>query len=202
MRKKEFQRPPEIVPETPEAAPEITPEMIETAIRTLESEGLIHYMSGGAYVPTETGWKLLTKVSPVKEEIIAYGHPNISATHTTTFEITKAGKIKKDADCIIAVKANKACVDLKKEFKDALKEAKKVEITIEAEGIKDKVIAYGSPALKLTHTEDIVIRKGDYIDNRTLAILADKAANEIKQELIEKLRNSETKVKIIFEVGG
>jgi hypothetical protein len=197
MRKKEVQKPPEIAPEP---APQITPEMIETVVETLESEGLIHYMSGGAYIPTEAGWKLLMEVKPVKEEIIAYGHPNITATHTTTFEITKAEKITKDADCIIAVKANKACKDLKKEFKDALKEAKKVEMTIEAEGVKEKVIAYGSPALKLTHPEDIVVRKSDHIDDRTLAILADKAANELNQELIEKLRNSETKVKITLEI--
>lgn len=197
MRKKEAQKPPEIAPEP---APPITPEMIKTAVKTLESEGLIHYMSGGAYVPTEAGWKLLMEVRPVKEEILAYGHPNIKATHTTTFEITKSEEISEDADCIIAVKANKACADLSKEFKDALKEAKKIEITIEANGIKDKVIAYGSPALKLTHPEDIVIRKSDFIDNRTLAILADKAANELKQELIEKLRNSETQVKITLEI--
>lgn len=197
MRKKEVQEPPEIAPEP---APQITPEMVETAIKSLESEGLIHYMSGGAYIPTEAGWKLLMKVGPVKEEIVAYGHPNITATHTTTFEITKAEKITKDADCIIAVKANKACKDLKKEFKNALKEAKKVEITIEAEGVKDKITAYGSPALKLTHPEDIVVRKSDFIDNRTLAILADKAANELKQDLVEKLRNPEIKVKITLEI--
>jgi hypothetical protein len=197
MRKKEVQKPPEIAPEP---APQITPEMIEATVKTLESEGLIHYMSGGAYVPTEAGWKLLMEVKPVKEEIIAYGHPNIRATHTTTFEITKAEKITKDADCIIAVKANKACTDLSKEFKDALKEAKKVEITIEAEGVKENVLAYGSPALKLTNDEEIVIRKSDFIDDRTLAILANKSASELKQELIEKLRKPETQVKITLEI--
>ena len=197
MEKKEYQEPPEVAPEP---SPQITPEMVETTVKTLESEGLIHYMSGGAYVPTEAGWKLLRSVRPVKEEITAYGHPNVTATHTTTIEVTKADEIKKDADCIIAVKADKACADLSKEFKDALKTARKVEITIEAEGAEDKLIAYGSPALKLTNIEDVVIRKSDFIDGRTLAILADKAANELDQELIEKLRKPETKVKIILEI--
>ncbi|MDI6798458.1 MAG: DUF371 domain-containing protein [Candidatus Aenigmarchaeota archaeon] len=184
----------------PEGMPEITPQMVQTALKALEAKGMVHYAEGVAYVPTEKGWKLLMEIKPAKEEIIAYGHSNIVATHTTTFEITRAEEIKKDADCIIAVKANKACRDLSKEMKDALKEGRKVEITIEAGGIKDKITAYGSPALKLTHPEDIVVRKSDFIDNRTLAILADKAANEIKQDLVEKLKDAKTEIKITLEI--
>ena len=190
-------REPEIVPE---ATPEITPEMIQTTLRALESKGMVHYMSGGAYVPTEGGWKLLTEVKAVKEEITAYGHPKITARSLNYLVFTKNFEIRKDADAVVAVKASKSCRDLKKEIKDALKEAKKVEIIIEAGGVSDVVTTYGSPALKLTHPEDIVIRKGDFIDDRTLAILADKAANELKQELIEKLRNENTKVKITLEI--
>lgn len=184
----------------PKPSPEITPEMIQLTFKALETKGLIYYMEGGVYVPTEKGWKLLMEVKPTKEEIIAYGHQNITATHTTTFEITKDEKIEKDADCIIGVKANKACIDLKKEFKDALKEGKKIEIKIEAGGIEDKIVAFGSPALKLTHPEDIVVRKSDFIDNRTLAILADKAACDLNKELVEKLKNPETKIKITLEI--
>lgn len=180
--------------------PEITPQMIETTFRALESKGLAQHAEGGVYIPTEHGWKLLMERKKIREEIIAYGHPNVTAMHTTTFEITKAAEIKKDADCIIAVKANKACNDLSRDMKNALKRAKKVEITIEAGKAADKIIAYGSPALKLTHPEDIVVRKSDFVDNRTLAILANKAANEIKQDLVEKLRSPNTEVKIILEV--
>lgn len=186
--------------EAPEAAPEITPEMIQTTLKALEAKGMVYYMEGGAYVPTESGWKLLIEVMPTKEEIVAYGHPKITARNINCFEITKSSEIKKDMDSIIAVKANKACKDLKKEIKEALKEARKIEITIEAEGVKDKVIAYGSPVVKLTHPEEIVVRKNDFIDNRTLAILADKSANELKQELVEKLRKENTKVKITLEI--
>lgn len=184
----------------PRPMPEITPEMIRTTLRALETKGMVQYTEGGYYVPTEKGWKLLMEIKPAKEEITAYGHPNVTATHTTTFEITKANDIKKDADCIIAIKADKACKDLSKEVKDALKEGRKVEITLEVDGIKDKVVAYGSPALKLNHPEDIVVRKSDFIDNRTLAILADKAAFELDQDLIEKLRNPKAEIKITLEI--
>lgn len=184
----------------PEVMPEITPEMIETTLNALEAKGMVQYTEGGYYIPTEKGWKLLMETKPTKEEITAYGHPNITANHTTTFEITKAKEMKKDADCIIGVRADKACKDLSKEMKDALKEGKKVEIILEVDGVKDEIIAYGSPALKLTHPEDIVVRKSDFIDSRTLAILADKSANEIKQELVEKLRNSKTELKVTLDI--
>jgi len=137
----------------------------------------------------------------MKEEIIAYGHPNITAKHKTTLEITKAEHMERIADCIIAIRANKACKDLNEELKNSLKKGKKVEITIEAEGVEDKIVAYGSSELKLNHLEDIVIRKSGFIDDRTLAINADKVACDLKKELVQKLTNPKTKIKIIIEVN-
>ncbi len=186
----------EIEPELPA----ITPEMIRTTFEALEAKGMVFYSESGAYIPTERGWKLLMEIKPVREEIIAYGHPNVTAKHETTLEITKAEEIKKDADCIIGVRANKACKDLSKEFKDGLKEGRKLEITIQVEGIEDTIVAYGSPALKLSNEEDIVVRKSDFIDGRTLAILANKAACDLKKELIEKLKDPKTEIKVILEI--
>jgi hypothetical protein len=182
----------------PEPMPEITPEMIRIALKALESKGMVKYTEGGAYVPTEGGWKLLSEIKSVKEEIIAYGHPSINATNLKAIFITKAGEAKENG--VIAVKANKSPKDFKKEIKDALKEARKVEVTIEAEGVKEKIVGYGSPALKLSSSEEIAIRKDDFIDGKTAVILAGKAANELNQELIEKLRKENTKVKITLEV--
>ncbi len=186
--------------EYPKPMPEITPEMLQTTLKALEAKGMVYYTEKGAYIPTESGWKLLMEIKPVKEEIIAYGHPNITASHKTTFEITKEENLGKEGDCIIGVKANKACKDLSEEFKNGLKEGKKVEIKIEVEGISDKIIAFGSPALKLSDEKSIVIRKSDFIDKRTLAILADKAACDIKREIIEKMKNPQTKMRILLEI--
>ncbi len=183
-----------------EAAPEITPHMIRETVKALEAKGLAHYMDSGVYAPTEGGWKLLMETKGAKDEIIAYGHPNITATHRTTLEITKSGEIKKDADCIIGVRANKSCKDLGREMKNALKNGDKVEITMEVEELTEKIVAFGSPALKLTHNEDMVIRKSDFIDNRTLAILADKAAHNLKKEFVEKLKDPATEIKITLEI--
>lgn len=192
-----MQEPSEVAPEP---SPVITPQMIRSTLKALEGRGIIYYAGGGAYVPTESGWKLLTEIKAVKEEILARGHPKVDATNQSIIVITRAADVKKDPDAVVAVGADKACKDLKKEFRDALKGAKKVQITIEAEGESDVIIAFGSPALKLTNQEEIIIRKDSFIDSRTVAILADKSANELRQELVEKLRNPEAKVKITLEI--
>jgi len=137
----------------------------------------------------------------VVETILARGHENITATHKTTFEITKEESLTKRGDCIIAVSANKTMPDFKSEFKKALKnENTKLIIEIKAGEIREIVRAYGSSQLQLTHPTDMVIRKSSYICNRTLAIKADKAAADLSRKLIEKLRNPKQEVKIKLAV--
>jgi len=187
-------------PEAPAGAePEITSEMVQSVFTTLESKGLVHHMKGGAYVPTEKGWKLLREVVSGKEMITARGHENIVARDETCFEIT-TNKDPGGEDSVIAVRANKGCKTLRDDFKAAVKSASKMFITIEAGGVVENIIAYGSPALRLTDTNEIVVRKSDLIDGKTVAILADKSANEFSKALKEELKNPKTEVKITFEV--
>ena len=133
----------------------------------------------------------------IVETILARGHENITATHKTTFEITKEKSLTKRGDCIIAVSANKAMLDLKPKFKRALKnENAKLIIEIKAGKICEIVRAYGSSQLQLTHPTAMVIRKSSYICNRTLAIKADKAAADLSRSLVEKLRKPKQNVEI------
>jgi len=133
----------------------------------------------------------------VVETILARGHENITATHKTTFEITKEESLTKRGDCIIAVSANKTMPDFKLEFKKALKnENAKLIIEIKAGEIREIVRAYGSSQLQLTHPTDMVIRKSSYICDRTLAIKADKAAADLSRSLVEKLRKPKQNVEI------
>jgi len=180
-------------------SPEITPHMVHTAMHALEKTGMIYYSEGGLYVPTESGWKLLMEASG-REEVIAYGHSDIRATDNTGFAIVKYSAPEKYQKAIIAVKANKACKDFDKKFKNSLKSGKKLEITIEADGIEDMITAFCSPAFTLTNSEEIAVRKDDKIDGKTIGILANKSAAELDQDLVEKLRNSKTEVKITFEI--
>lgn len=133
----------------------------------------------------------------IVETILARGHENITATHKTTFEITKEESLTRRGDCIIAVSANKAMPDFKPKFKKALKnENAKLIIEIKAGKVCEIIRAYGSSQLQLTHPTDMVIRKSSYICNRTLAIKADKAAADLSRSLVEKLRKPEQNVEI------
>jgi hypothetical protein len=137
----------------------------------------------------------------ITETILAFGHTNIQATHKSTLEITKEAKLSKRGDCIIAVSAHKAIRDLGSEFKENLrKENAKITMLIEAGDIVEVVNAFGSVRLILTHPTDMVVRKSNYICNRTLAIRADKAACDLSRRLVEKLKNQKQKVKITLTV--
>ena len=132
-----------------------------------------------------------------KEIIRAFGHKNIQAIHPTTLMLTKDSQLTQTGDCITAVAADKATADLSLEFKDKLKNPNaKLTILIEASGIKEQINALGSPKLILSHPTDMVVRKSGYICNRTLAINADKASNDLPRALVEKLKDPRQEVKI------
>jgi hypothetical protein len=137
----------------------------------------------------------------VVEVIHARGHENILSTNKTTFEITKDTDLTKRGDCIIAVNANKAATDLSQEFKNTLRnENARLTITIEADSEKEIVKASGNPQPTLTHPTDLVVRKSDYICDRTLAIHADKAAKDFSRTLVKKLQNLEQTIIITLTV--
>jgi len=135
----------------------------------------------------------------VVEEIRAYGHPNIRATHRSTLEITKEENLTPRGDCIIAIKADKGLYELSNEFKKIVrKDGSKIKLIIEVEGLKEEITGYGSSKLTLNHPTDIVCRKSSYTCSRTLMIKANKAAIDLNREIIKKLKNPDTPVKIIL----
>ena len=106
------------------------------------------------------------------------GHKNILATHKTTIEFTKDNYLTKQGDCIVGINANFNNKPLKG----------KIMITIKIDGIKDTITATANPNF---NSHEMVIRTSDFLDKRTFAINADKAAIDIKRNLVEKLKNSE-----------
>ena len=138
----------------------------------------------------------------MKEEVTASGHENIEATHPTTLEITKETRLSRRGDCIIAVGTDKSLADFSEEFKESLRQSNaKLTLTIEINGITEQISAHGSPNLILTHQSDMVVRKSSYVDNRTLAVNADKAACDLSRELVEKLQNPKQKARITLRVS-
>lgn len=136
-----------------------------------------------------------------QEVIWAYGHENIQANHPTTLMFTKDEHLTKNGNCIVAVKADKATADLATEFKEALKNSKaKLTVLIEVGELKQQINAFGFNKLLLTNTTDIVIRKSNFVCNRTLGVKADKAAKEVSREMVEKLKDPKQKVKILLKI--
>jgi hypothetical protein len=136
-----------------------------------------------------------------REKILAFGHVNIQAIHPLTLMFTKEKHLSKTGDCIVAVASDKALADLSPEFKDKLRKPNaKLTILIEANGLTEQINASGSPKLILTNPTDMVIRKSDYICNRTLAIHADKAANDLPRTFVEKLKDPKQEVKVTLIV--
>jgi len=139
----------------------------------------------------------------VTEVLWAYGHKNILSTHKTTLEVTKEATLTRRGDCIIAVEATKGAADINPEFKEAAKrESAQLTVIIEVSSMKEIVRAHGSSRLTFTNPTDIVIRKSNYVCERTVAIGADKAAMDLSRELIEKLKDPCQKVKIILIAEG
>jgi hypothetical protein len=137
------------------------------------------------------------------ETITAYGHENIRAAHKTTLEITKDRHLTKNGDCIIAIAADKSLADLSSKFKEKLR-GKNATLTIRIDvgDVIEEIKASGSSHLILTHPTEIVVRKSDYVSNRTLAIRADKASHDLSRKLVNKLKNPNQKVKITLTVKG
>lgn len=133
--------------------------------------------------------------------IEAWGHPNVTAKNKTTLEVTKEDYLTRNGDCILAIKANSGVCDLSGEFKQLVrrKEAK-ITATIQVGPFKEVIRGRGDPNLTLVHPKDIVLRKSDYISDRTLMIGADKAAVDLSRDLVKEAQKPWTRIKVTLIV--
>jgi uncharacterized protein len=130
----------------------------------------------------------------LEEEITFQGHKNILSLHSKTIEITKDSKLTKKGDCIVGVSANKACDDLDTAFRKKLRISNTVvKLGIIVEPYEFKLAGFGNNDLEITHKHDIVLRKSNYVDSRTLIVSCDKSAIDIPRYLINALTNPEAK---------
>jgi len=137
----------------------------------------------------------------MKQNITAHGHEKVLGTHPTTIEITKEAELTEAGNCIIGVSASHACVDLNPEIKTAIQSGKKIKVTLKIGDLEDTVTGYGAPELTLTHANDIVIRTSEFTCSRTLMINADKAAADLKPELIERLKKPTSKLNFTIDIS-
>lgn len=128
------------------------------------------------------------------------GHHNVTSKHKTTLEFTKDPDISIRADCIIGVKSPVSMENIPQEIINSIKEDNRpITLRLETENAVDTIRGYGHHELTLTHPTDMVSRKSDFKCSRTLMINADKAAIDLKKELIKDLKDSKPlKVTIII----
>ncbi len=138
----------------------------------------------------------------VKFEILFSGHKNIRSNHQKTIEITKESHLTPQGDCIIGVNASSSCADLPLELKNQLKNPEsKIKFSIRVADKEFVLEGKGHPELILSHTEDIVIRKSDFICPRTLAIKCDKASDLLPRDMVTLLQDPKTKGIFTISVG-
>ncbi len=127
-------------------------------------------------------------------EIQFSGNENIRSSHQKTIEITKETHLTPQGNCIVGVNATSSCADLPQELKDKLKiRDTNVTFSIRVGKHEFTIEGKGHPDLILTHSEDIVIRKSDFICPRTLAVKCDKASDLLPREMVSLLQDPKTK---------
>ncbi len=129
----------------------------------------------------------------MKFEIAFSGHENIRSNHKKTLEITRESHLTPRGDCIVGVNAKSGCADLPDELKNKLRNSdSKVTISIKVGNDIFVMEGRGHPSLILSHAEDIVIRKSDFVCPRTLAVKCDKASDLLPRSMVALLQNPET----------
>jgi len=138
----------------------------------------------------------------VEVRIRARGHENVTGRHGSTFEITREPEIGPTADCIIGVRADRACADLPEGFKRALRSGARVEVELRSGDLRDRVVGRGDPRLKLSDEVSMVFRRSDYVDERTVLVRCDKAARDLDRRLVRRLRDPDAVLEVRLRVLG
>lgn len=129
----------------------------------------------------------------LRDTIAFHGHPLVSASHPTTIEITTEDRLTKEGDCIVGVSADRGCAGLDSAVKDRIRAGSShVLLRLVVGSDSFEVKARGDPRLSLTHPHDIVVRKSDFVSDRTIAVRADAASRDIPRRMIAALRRPET----------
>ncbi len=134
----------------------------------------------------------------VLDIVKAYGHPNVLCKHETTIELTKDKSLTKRGDCILGIKASKACFDLEKELKSYIWDGKRVDVVLKSDQFIETFHGFGHKYLPLTHKRDLVFRKSEYKCNRTVLIKCSKSSRDLSKDLVNNLKASNKEITVIF----
>jgi len=124
----------------------------------------------------------------MEETVHARGHENVSAAHSSTFELTCDDYLTPAGDCILGIEADTVPAAFDPAFVDACRDASAT-ITAEllAGGHTATVVGRGDSALSFESDRSLVARTSDYVDDRTVLVEADAAAADLDRLLVAAL---------------
>ncbi|MEO9295219.1 MAG: DUF371 domain-containing protein [Nitrososphaera sp.] len=130
----------------------------------------------------------------MQDDIAFWGHPNVQSLHARTVEITREEHLTLRGDCIIGVRAEKACADIDGQVRKRLmQDGSQVTIEIIVGSKTYAVKGEGDSRLTLKNSHDVVIRKTNFVCPRTLSVRCNRASSDIPREMIELLKDPKTK---------
>jgi uncharacterized protein len=130
----------------------------------------------------------------VQDEVMFYGHPNVQSLHAKTIEITKDEHLTLRGDCIIGVRASKACADLDETLRRRLcSDGSVVKIEVMAGSESFVINGTGDGRLTLQNPHDIVIRKTNFVCPRTMSVRCDRASSDVPRKMVRMLQDKDAK---------
>jgi len=124
---------------------------------------------------------------------VCRGHPNVSATHDKTVEITRDVDISRRATCVVGVASthdDRALLELRGQ----------VHVTLECDDTHDTFVATISPFF-LGDTS-LVFRRGAGLRGRTIAFDASKTAATLDRALIARIGSPEAELRVTIDAVG
>ena len=123
----------------------------------------------------------------VSVSFVCRGHPNVTATHSKTLELTRDADISRRATCVLGVASDyddRALLALRG----------RVDVALECDGVRDEFVATMSPFF--LGDASLVFRRGPGLRGNTVAFDATKTAATIDRELVARLGASNAKLRV------
>jgi hypothetical protein len=137
----------------------------------------------------------------IEESFFARGHPNVRSSHKTTIMVTTEEFLTSRGDCIVALKSEKGLDGLCDEIKRAAQNTEAIiTFSLRVEDCLFTVSGRGDKKITMMHPTDIVVRKSEFVCDRTLMVKADKAACDVSSTLIQLLKKAEQRILVTISV--
>jgi hypothetical protein len=126
----------------------------------------------------------------------AYGHENITGRHKTTLEITSEDFLTRRGTCIVGIRATQTLSMFDSSIKKlAGLETTKIILVLQTGEMIEQITGTGGPRLTYTDPVSMVARTSSYQCGRTLMINADKAASDLSDKFVSRLRDENAVLK-------